>query len=259
MRKRFTLLAAAICLCSVLSAFPVYADSDNHEWDEAFVDDSSGSEYNDSETNGHWTQTESGWAYYDNNGNMKTGWFKDKGFWYYSDPSGMMIANAWITTGGNWYRTAGEGNLLQGSYKIGNQDNCYFNADSLQWENSILYTGKYTFDESTGSCTSDPREKKFDGNYTYAGDAKGNALNVGDKVILLDLAAGGLYGPYGQVTAIDGTNFQVYWYDYIDVLYGASHIYEFYSSSMRGVFTGVYDIPSYGWHTSNTASGIYKR
>lgn len=254
------MLLVSAFLVVMVSTFPVLADYyDEQSWETEAEWEIKEESADTPETEGQWNQTEQGWVYYDNDGNVKTGWFMNRGHWYYSETNGIMIGNAWITGGGKWYRVSQNGDLLEGHYEMLNDDDRYYNTDSLQWEQATLYAGKYDFEYSNGACNKNPMEKPFDGKYTYASDANGDALKVGDTIILLDLAGAGLYGPYGHVVAIDGVNFQVYWYEYINMLYGTSCMYEFYTNDLRGIFTGVYDIPSYGWYTSAETSGIYKR
>ncbi|WHY76929.1 metallophosphoesterase [Neobacillus sp. WH10] len=63
-----------------------------------------------------WVNTKDGWKYYDQNGLVKTGWFKDNGKYYYLNTSGIMQIG-WQNIGGKWYFFSPSGEMKTGWIK----------------------------------------------------------------------------------------------------------------------------------------------
>ena len=66
------------------------------------------------------------WYYYDKNGKLVTGWFKDGGEeWYYADEDGKLV-RGWFNDGGDdWYYSDNDGKLHSDWVKV-NDDWYYF-------------------------------------------------------------------------------------------------------------------------------------
>lgn len=92
-----------------------------------------------SDKKSQWVQTEDGWKYYDENGDIlknswfydkdqkvycyldengfiTTGWFKDKDKWYYLNEKGIMLTG-WQKVDDKWYLLGSDGAMLTGWYK----------------------------------------------------------------------------------------------------------------------------------------------
>lgn len=85
----------------------------------------------DSTITGWYKDEETGdWYYYDKNGNLVTGWFKDGGSeWYYADEDGKLV-RGWFKDGGNdWYYADKDGKLVRGWFNDGGDDWYYSDND----------------------------------------------------------------------------------------------------------------------------------
>ena len=81
----------------------------------------------DSTITGWYKDEETGdWYYYDKNGKLVTGWFKDGGSeWYYADEDGKLV-RGWFKDGGDdWYYSDNDGKLHTDWVKV-NDDWYYF-------------------------------------------------------------------------------------------------------------------------------------
>ena len=65
-----------------------------------------------------WYKDGSSWRYR-KDGKDVVGWLQDKGVWYYLDPDGRMVANAWRQVSGWWYYLTGSGAMATGWRKVG--------------------------------------------------------------------------------------------------------------------------------------------
>ena len=66
------------------------------------------------------------WYYYDKNGKLVTGWFKDGGNeWYYADEDGKLV-RGWFNDGGNDGRYSGDDGKLHSDWVKVNDDWYYF-------------------------------------------------------------------------------------------------------------------------------------
>ena len=65
-----------------------------------------------------WYKQDGKWRFR-KDGKDVTGWLQDKGSWYYLDPDGRMVANAWRQVSGWWYYLTGSGAMATGWRKIG--------------------------------------------------------------------------------------------------------------------------------------------
>ena len=107
-----------------------------------------------------WTETESGWVYYENgekvigwklihetwyyfneNGIMKTGWVSVDGHWYYMNNSGAM-ETGWVSVDGYWYYFHNDGSMATSQW-IGDY---YVQADGAMATNTWI--GNYYVDTS---------------------------------------------------------------------------------------------------------------
>lgn len=81
----------------------------------------------DSTITGWYKDEETGdWYYYDNNGKLVTGWFKDGGTeWYYADEDGKLV-RGWFNDGGNDGRYSGDDGKLHSDWVKVNDDWYYF-------------------------------------------------------------------------------------------------------------------------------------
>lgn len=85
----------------------------------------------DSTITGWYKDEETGdWYYYDKNGKLVTGWFKDGGSeWYYADEDGKLV-RGWFKDGGNdWYYADKDGKLVRGWFNDGGDDWYYSDND----------------------------------------------------------------------------------------------------------------------------------
>lgn len=85
----------------------------------------------DSTITGWYKDEETGdWYYYDKNGKLVTGWFKDGGSeWYYADEDGKLV-RGWFKDGGNdWYDADKDGKLVRGWFNDGGDDWYYSDND----------------------------------------------------------------------------------------------------------------------------------
>ena len=65
-----------------------------------------------------WYKQDGKWRFR-KDGKDVTGWLQDKGSWYYLDPDGRMVANAWRQVSGWWYYLTGSGAMATGWRKVG--------------------------------------------------------------------------------------------------------------------------------------------
>ena len=65
-----------------------------------------------------WYKQDGKWRFR-KDGKDVTGWVFDKNVWYYLDPDGCMVANAWRQVSGWWYYLTGSGAMATGWRKIG--------------------------------------------------------------------------------------------------------------------------------------------
>lgn len=81
----------------------------------------------DSTITGWYKDEETGdWYYYDKNGKLVTGWFKDGGNeWYYADEDGKLV-RGWFNDGGNDGRYSGDDGKLHSDWVKVNDDWYYF-------------------------------------------------------------------------------------------------------------------------------------
>lgn len=88
----------------------------------------------DSTITGWYKDEETGdWYYYDKNGKLVTGWFKDGGNeWYYADEDGKLV-RGWFNDGGNDGRYSGDDGKLHTGWLISpdgfNEQTFYFDDD----------------------------------------------------------------------------------------------------------------------------------
>lgn len=80
----------------------------------------------DSTITGWYKDEETGdWYYYDKNGKLVTGWFKDGGTeWYYADEDGKLV-RGWFNDGGNDGRYSGDDGKFHSDWLKVN-DNWYY-------------------------------------------------------------------------------------------------------------------------------------
>lgn len=65
-----------------------------------------------------WYKQDGKWRFR-KDGKDVTGWVFDKNVWYYLDPDGCMVANAWRRVNGWWYYLTGSGAMAAGWRKVG--------------------------------------------------------------------------------------------------------------------------------------------
>lgn len=65
-----------------------------------------------------WYKQDGKWRFR-KDGKDVTGWVFDKNVWYYLDPDGRMVANAWRKVNGWWYYLTGSGAMAAGWRKVG--------------------------------------------------------------------------------------------------------------------------------------------
>ncbi|WP_252217695.1 N-acetylmuramoyl-L-alanine amidase family protein [Clostridium sp. VAP41] len=169
------LLAAVIIATSITTVFPMKAYAD---WNK--------------NSNGTWNYTDGNykvkgwksvggiWYFFDNNGDMKTGWIKDNDKWYFASESGAM-KNGWIKDGQTWYFTSPSGGMQTGWVKDG--EKWYFtNSDGAMKTGWISNNNKWYYSDSSGSMQTGIVE--IDGK-TYALSKDGEMLTgkvkMGDK------------------------------------------------------------------------------
>lgn len=82
------------------------------------------------------------WYYYDKNGKLVTGWFKDGGSeWYYADEDGKLV-RGWFNDGGNDGRYSGDDGKLHSDWLKVNDDWYYFDRNGSIAKNTII-DGRY--------------------------------------------------------------------------------------------------------------------
>lgn len=82
------------------------------------------------------------WYYYDKNGKLVTGWFKDGGNeWYYADEDGKLV-RGWFKDGGNDGRYSGDDGKLHSDWVKVNDDWYYFDRNGSIAKNTII-DGRY--------------------------------------------------------------------------------------------------------------------
>lgn len=81
--------------------------------------------------------------YFDEDGNMKTGWLNKDGAWYYLDESGAM-KTGWLHKDKKWYHLDYNGAMHTGWYKY--NDNWYcFNEDGTMMESQWVFSNNYWY------------------------------------------------------------------------------------------------------------------
>lgn len=107
-----------------------------------FTTDDSG-DAGDSTITGWYKDEETGdWYYYDKNGKLVTGWFKDGGNeWYYADEDGKLV-RGWFKDGGNDGRYSGDDGKLHSDWVKVNDDWYYFDRNGSIAKNTII-DGRY--------------------------------------------------------------------------------------------------------------------
>ena len=97
----------------------------------------------DSTITGWYKDEETGdWYYYDKNGKLVTGWFKDGGNeWYYADEDGKLV-RGWFKDGGNDGRYSGDDGKLHSDWVKVNDDWYYFDRNGSIAKNTII-DGRY--------------------------------------------------------------------------------------------------------------------
>ena len=97
----------------------------------------------DSTITGWYKDEETGdWYYYDKNGKLVTGWFKDGGTeWYYADEDGKLV-RGWFNDGGNDGRYSGDDGKLHSDWVKVNDDWYYFDRNGSIAKNTII-DGRY--------------------------------------------------------------------------------------------------------------------
>ena len=82
------------------------------------------------------------WYYFDKDGNMVKGWFKDGGEeWYYADEDGKLV-RGWFKDGGNDGRYSGDDGKLHSDWVKVNDDWYYFDRNGSIAKNTII-DGRY--------------------------------------------------------------------------------------------------------------------
>lgn len=97
----------------------------------------------DSTITGWYKDEETGdWYYYDKNGKLVTGWFKDGGNeWYYADEDGKLV-RGWFNDGGNDGRYSGDDGKLHSDWLKVNDNWYYFDRNGSIAKNTII-DGRY--------------------------------------------------------------------------------------------------------------------
>ena len=97
----------------------------------------------DSTITGWYKDEETGdWYYYDKNGKLVTGWFKDGGTeWYYADEDGKLV-RGWFNDGGNDGRYSGDDGKLHSDWLKVNDDWYYFDRNGSIAKITII-DGRY--------------------------------------------------------------------------------------------------------------------
>ena len=95
-----------------------------------------------------WELSNGNWYYY-TNGNMRTGWVKDKDTWYYLKTNGSM-AKGWIKDAGNWYYLGSDGSMQTGWIK--DRDKWYYlNSNGSMVTGWIKDRGSWYYLNSDGT------------------------------------------------------------------------------------------------------------
>lgn len=82
------------------------------------------------------------WYYYDKNGKLVTGWFKDGGSeWYYADEDGKLV-RGWFNDGGNDGRYSGDDGKFHSDWLKVNDNWYYFDRNGSIAKNTII-DGRY--------------------------------------------------------------------------------------------------------------------
>lgn len=97
----------------------------------------------DSTITGWYKDEETGdWYYYDKNGKLVTGWFKDGGNeWYYADEDGKLV-RGWFNDGGNDGRYSGDDGKLHSDWLKVNDNWYYFDRNGSIAKNTTI-DGRY--------------------------------------------------------------------------------------------------------------------
>jgi len=82
------------------------------------------------------------WYYFDKDGNMVKGWFKDGGEeWYYADEDGKVLTGSNNGGGNDWYYSYADGKLYKDWVKV-DDDWYYFDGDGSIAKNTTI-DGRY--------------------------------------------------------------------------------------------------------------------
>ena len=78
------------------------------------------------------------WYYRNADGSYKTGWLKDRGKWYYLNPSTGAMATGWLKVGGSWYfLVKGSGEMAWSEWREGywlNNDGTWTYPYKASWK-----------------------------------------------------------------------------------------------------------------------------
>lgn len=66
-----------------------------------------------------WVYSGDRWYYANRSGALSTGWLRDKGMWYWLDPSTCAMATGWLNDNGTWYFLYGSGAMAKGWINLG--------------------------------------------------------------------------------------------------------------------------------------------
>lgn len=83
--------------------------------------------------------------YFDDTGNMVTGWVDDGGSWYYFNPGGERLSG-WLNQGGTWYYLRSNGVMMTEGWRTIENSQYYFYENGAMAANSFI--GKYYVDEN---------------------------------------------------------------------------------------------------------------
>ncbi|NRY60543.1 N-acetylmuramoyl-L-alanine amidase family protein [Clostridium beijerinckii] len=78
--------------------------------------------------------------YFDEDGNMATGWLKLNGYWYYLDTNGAMVTG-WRNVGGSWYYLDYNGKMKTGWFKDSNGKYYYLDESNGAMAHDIKIAG----------------------------------------------------------------------------------------------------------------------
>lgn len=94
-----------------------------------------------------WKQIEGKWYYFDSSGLMQTGWVQDKasGKWYYLKSNGEMAASQWRQDqSGKWYYLRSNGEMAVSQIRKGKDENSYYLGEdgAMVTDCEITWDGK---------------------------------------------------------------------------------------------------------------------